>query len=369
MFIVILGREPEISLVELEATYGATKVTLAGDGVALVATKEFNINRLGGTIKAGRILDQPPVDFLAGLPEGKITLGVSDYSPRATKDMVWREALKFKNLLKRQGRSVRLVPNTGATLSSATSHHNQLGEKHNRVEIIKYQKYTAISVGTQNITAYAKRDQARPARDAFVGMLPPKLGQILVNLATFGADGGRLLDPFCGTGTVLQEALLMGYQAYGTDLAEKMVGYTVKNLEWLVERRGELPKFEVAQGDATDYRWKKPIDFVAAETYLGQPFSAPPSDIKLKEVQHTTKAIILAFLKNIAPQIDKGTRLALAIPAWRRVDGSFSQLNVIDEIEKLGYNVHSFKHAAATNLLYYRENQVVARQIIVLRKS
>ncbi|MFV0485155.1 MAG: TRM11 family SAM-dependent methyltransferase [Candidatus Saccharimonadales bacterium] len=369
MYLVILGREPKISLAELEAVFGATNVKPVAGNIALVVTKKFDLNRLGGTIKAGRVLDGSPVEMLLAMPEGKITLGYSDYSEQATKNSSWHEALKLKNLLKRRGKSVRLVPNVDAALSSATSHHNQLGEKVRHIEIIRYGKYVAESIGTQNITAYAKRDQARPARDAFVGMLPPKLAQILVNMAVGATEGGRLLDPFCGTGTVLQEAMLMGYEGYGTDLSEKMVKYTTKNLDWLATRYDGLPKYELAEGDATKTKWKGKIDFVASETYLGQPFSAPPSDIKLKEVQYTTKAITLSFLKNLTPQIEKGTQLALAIPAWKRPDNSFSHLKIIDEIEKLGYNVHSFKHATTSDLLYYRENQVVARQIIVLRKS
>ena len=45
-----------------------------------------------------------------------------------------------------------------------------------------------------------------------------------------------LLDPFCGTGVVLQEALLMGYDVYGTDLEPRMIDYSGANLDWLSER-------------------------------------------------------------------------------------------------------------------------------------
>ena len=77
--------------------------------------------------------------------------------------------------------------------------------------------------GVQNISAYAMRDQKRPKRDAFVGMLPPKLAQIMINLALGDQEpkDKLLLDPFCGTGVLLQEALLMGLKVYGTDLSQK----------------------------------------------------------------------------------------------------------------------------------------------------
>jgi len=363
-YLAVLGRQPAISLAELESVYGATNLTPLLNELVLINTEMLNLNRLGGTIKAGEILQKPLLDYLLNLPPGKITLGFSDYSPKATTKSSQMQALKLKSVLKRHGRPVRIVPNnSSAILSSATSHHNQLGEKTNHIEVINYQKYTAISIGTQNITAYAKRDQARPARDMFVGMLPPKLAQILINLATGPQTSGHLLDPFCGTGTILQEALLMNFEAYGTDLSEKMISYSKKNLDWL-----GFDGYKLEIGDATNHKWQKPIDFIASETYLGQPFSAPPSDIKLKEVQFTCKSIFLGFLKNIHPQLKINTPLALAIPAWRRPSGEFSHLNIVDEIQKLGYNVCKFKHATPTELLYYRESQVVARQIIVLRK-
>jgi len=155
----------------------------------------------------------------------------------------------------------------------------------------------------------------------------------------------------------------MGYETYGTDLSEKMIDYSKKNLDWL-----GFDDYELETGDAASFKWRGSIDFIASETYLGQPFSAPPSDIKLKEVKFVTKNILLSFLKNIHPQLKPATPLALAIPAWLRPDHTFSYLNIVDEIEKLGYNVYQFKHATPTQLLYHRESQVVARQIIVLRK-
>ena len=123
---------------------------------------------------------------------------------------------------------MRVVPNRAATLSSATSFHNHLTSE-TKIELLKVggRYYRVIQV--QNINAYARRDQERPARDAKVGMLPPKLAQILINLAGELRSGATVLDPFCGTGVVLQEALLMGYRAYGTDVSERMVEYSQRN--------------------------------------------------------------------------------------------------------------------------------------------
>jgi tRNA G10 N-methylase Trm11 len=149
-----------------------------------------------------------------------------------------------------------------------------------------------------------------------------------------------------------------------------MVEYSKKNLDWLVEK---MPKTDVKSyivvGDATDCRWDHPFDAVACEAFLGQPMSLPPADIKLKQEKERCQAIILGFLKNLSGQVKKDTPVVVAVPAWLRPSGEYSRLNILDEAEKLGYNVEKFTNLGQEDLLYYREGQVVAREIIVLRKK
>ena len=385
-YLAVLGRQPLISVAELEAQFSG--VRLVGAELAeFESEREPEIARLGGTLKIAVPIEGALVPWLLGRPtEGKITLGVSDYSRRATARTATAEALKCKRILAKRGQSVRVVPNRAATLSSATSFHNHLtGET--KIELLKVggRYYRVIQV--QNINAYARRDQERPARDAKVGMLPPKLAQILINRAGELRPGATVLDPFCGTGVVLQEALLMGYRAYGTDVSERMVEYSQRNLEWLAGARGwagtrgvtgagagsgagtGAQDFRVEVGDATKFSWQPPIGAVAAEVYLGPPMSVPPTEMKLKAAKQECGGILLGCLRNLAGQLTPGTPVVLAVPAWRRPNGAYERLNLLDEIEQLGYNVRSFKNLAQSDLLYHREQQVVAREIIVLRKK
>lgn len=361
-YLAVLGRQPEISLAELSALFSRVS-QVSNDLATFSSDKEPVIDRLGGCLKLATEISGSPLDYLNGLPEGKITIGVSDYSARSSARKAQGEALKLKKILSRHGRSVRVVENKSAVLSTATSLHNGLGgSKTNKVELILINEKWWRVIGVQDIDAYARRDQARPARDAKVGMLPPKLAQILINLCGPLPTGAKVLDPFCGTGVVLQEALLMGYQAYGTDLSERMIEYSKKNLEWL-SAEGQ---FQVSQGDATSFTWEQPIDAVACEGYLGQPMSLPPADIKLKTEKQECSSIILGFLKNLAPQIKSNTPVVVAMPAWLRPDGSYHRMNLVDEIANLGYNV---MNKTREGLLYHRDNQVVARDIIILRKK
>lgn len=369
-YLAVLGRIPELSIAELASLFGDVK-KIGPELATFQADATPDINRLGGSLKLAVKLDQPLIKYLLNLPDGKITLGVSDYSARASARKSSEQAMKLKKILSRHGRSVRILQNKTATLSTATVLHNGLGRKPQKVEVIFTDAGEYLGIGVQDIDAYAKRDQARPARDAKVGMLPPKLAQILINLCGPLPQNARILDPFCGTGVVLQEAYLMGYTPYGTDASERMVEYTKRNLAWLTEREGELvkaPSFPICSvGDATIYTWQQPIDAVACETYLGPPMSQPPAEIKLKAAKAECQEIILGFLKNLANQIKSGTPVVIAVPAWLRPNGKYSHLNILDLLPKMGYNVK--KNLGFDGLLYYREGQVVARKIIVLRKK
>jgi tRNA G10 N-methylase Trm11 len=393
MYIAILGRQPALGMGELETTYGSDAVRWFSDQSAVIDSSEFSIDHLGGTQKAGRVtlellngdwrrasmkIVQTYMNEWSSF-EGKLTLGISAYGFDVSSRDVQKTGIILKQKLKNSGVSLRLIPNNELALSSATSHHNKLGLSENKVELIVVRArngkvIVATSIGAQNITAYARRDQERPKRDAFVGMLPPKLAQIMVNFAaptdqTTEPAAKTLLDPFCGTGVILQEAALMGYTVYGTDLSDKMIDFTKTNLEWLAQSHHLSVTSTLHPGDAMDTKWKQPVDAVVCESYLGQPFSAPPSPSKLEQVRGNCDHIISTFLKNIGSQIKPGTPICVAVPAWRSTSGSFTHLPLTNKLESLGYTRRSLKNIKPEDLLYYREDQVVARELLVLVKS
>ena len=402
MFIAQLGRQPELSLAELAAVFGTDAVRLIAADFAAVDTESFSIDILGGTIKCARIVHESPAgkddasSFLTASKyitehygrawqsvEGKTTLGLSAYHLRVSPRTVQKTGILLKGMLKKSGVSLRLIPNDAPALSTATSHNNHLGSSERKVELIILKTndrriIIAESRGVQNITAYTRRDRGKPKRDAFVGMLPPKLAQIMLNLAIAPSSGdlsGKdttsrplcILDPFCGTGTVLQEALIRGFTVCGSDLNPKMVNYTITNLDWLQKSNLSTGTIlTIREADATNYTWPESarIDAVVCETYLGQPFSAPPSPAKLKEVVGNCNHIISSFLKNIHPQLRPGTPLCIAVPAWLDTGGHFTHLPLIRELERLGYT-----KSTSTPLLYHRPEQVVAREILILKRK
>lgn len=426
MTICILGRQPAIALAELEAVYGANAVRRISPTIALVdASVDFA--RFGGLIKVAKLLTELPgsnpqkgIDYcrralpehLGYLPEGKLKLGMSLYDLQMPIHKLNANLLSLKKVVKQHGRSVRVIPNTELSLSSAQTMHNQLTSELG-IELVLIRDGEQMLLGqvsaVQDINDYGRRDRGRPKRDARVGMLPPKLAQIIINLAVGAAAPGAasvadpegsalpaerdktanplassapegaaieartgqnitILDPFCGTGVIPQEALLRGYDVIGTDLEPRMIDYTEQNLAWL---RGKYPitaEQKLAVGDATSHNWGEPISFVACEGFLGTPFSVVPSQEKLRETIHDSNTIMKKFLKNITPQLAPGARLCIGAPAWFTNSG-IHHLPVLDDLENLGYNRIDFEHARREDLIYHRDDQIVGRELVVLVKE
>lgn len=386
MQVAILGRQPKLSLAELECIYGAEKVELINDSVALVDVESpLEQERLGGTLKSARVLttlentdlkaafeylQQAIPDHLRYLPEGKLQLGVSIYGEKAQKDWLLKQLLTLKKIIKKNGRSVRIIENKSEALESAQVLYNKLtGPLGWELVLIKVgnDMLLAQTTGVQNIDEYGKRDFGRPKRDAFVGMLPPKLAQIMINLAQ-PHEGSTILDPFCGTGVVLQEAMLMHYSVYGTDINEKMIRYSRDNINWIQETASLKAPWYLEEADATTHAWRQPIDAVVCETYLGKPLTHLPDQSSLKNIVDEANKIAEEFLKNIAPQLKRGTRLCIALPAWHIKDNTFLHLKTLDLLDDMGYNRLDLKHATRTDLIYHRDDQIVARELTILEK-
>lgn len=406
---MILGRQPELGLAELESLYGGTKVEPLGQQAALVHVDPclLAFDRLGGSTKFCKLLTtldtvswadiqkflvQVSPGHAERMPEGKMRLGLSVIGFDITLAKLESIGLTVKKAIKKTGRNVRLIPNKEQELNSAQIIHNQLtGPTGWELILIRLGNKTVIAqtIKVQDIASYTDRDRERPKRDAKVGMLPPKLAQIIINLAVGNLPDDTLqnicdipagqpistkvldktiLDPFCGTGVILQEALLMGYDVYGSDLESRMIDYSKANLAWLEQQYGARFRPSILEsGDATTFSWKAAtIDYIACEGYLGRPFTERPSAEILNQTIGDCNLIAKKFLKNIRDQLKPGTRLCFAVPAWQVRRDEFKRLPFLDSLGEIGYNRVEFERVSSNSLMYYRADQIVARELLVL---
>jgi tRNA (guanine10-N2)-dimethyltransferase len=408
--LLVLGRQPELGLTELESLYGAAAIRPVGTQSVIVRVDPclLAFDRLGGSKKFCKVLTTLQADnwqaieqFLLSvapdqsqrMPPGKMYLGLSVYDFPVNLKQLSATGLQLKRAITATGRSVRFIPNKTTELTSAQVIHNHLtGPNGWELVCIKdgHQTIIAQTVKVQDIASYTKRDRNRPQRNSKVGMLPPKLAQIILNLAVGRLPAKTLqsicdipagtpipppqlnqtiLDPFCGSGVMLQEALLMGYAAYGTDIEQAMVQATKTNLHWLKDNfaiGNQEIRFETA--NARRHTWIYPFDFIASETYLGPPLSGIPNAATLEKTMQICDQLMNDFLSNLAPQLAPKQRLCLAVPAWPDAHGGYRHLSTLDHLKDIGYTQVTFEHTKRP-LIYHRTGQFVARELVVMNRN
>jgi hypothetical protein len=375
-YIAILGRQPELGLAELESVLGAEGVEPFSRDTALMA-EAVHADQLGGAMKVAEVLYRGPLTPLRNLPidvaelpmrsEGKTPFAISAYGFKDTPKMLMAAGLELKKSLRARGNgSVRLVmASKGLAVSAAELHHNRVIEDGFELLVVasRSEMVIARTLGVQDIDWYSKRDYDRPARSAKVGMLPPKLAQILVN----SVHSPLVYDPFCGTGVIPQEALLLGRSAQGSDLSDEMVAATRINLAWLEHQVAQkLPKWRAELADARGVVLPEGCA-VVSEGYLGPNLIHAPSPSELSSIRRELGVLYMDVLKSWAAQLPSGSEVSICVPAWR-MGKVWHYLGLIDELPRLGYTLKSFRGVSAP-LLYARADQVVGRQLLLLRKN
>ena len=392
MIVFVLGRQPEISLAELQAVYHRTPKLLAGHLASLDIEQEAALataKDLGSIVKVAELISDSftlDAESIARLTHhlfsqttSKITLGVSYYGSSAKSNLTANFSRAIRASLEQSGHSVRLVPSEQAALSTATVLHNKLAIGNpKKVELLltpapgSHRLVVAKTIYVQDIGAYTLRDRGRPRRDTRNGMLPPKLAQTMINLARGACQLTRptnLLDPFCGTGVILQEAGLMGLTTYGSDHNPRMIDYTQTNLDWLARRYRPASRPRLTIADATGFNWQQwlapdRLELIASETYLGRPYTSPPHLSELKPNLHDCNVIIGKFIANLSPQLPSGAGICLGVPAWYIRD-HIHHLPCLAELPR-----HKLRNVTTgANLIYHRPDQVVGRELLVLQKA
>ncbi len=392
--LLFLGRQPNLGIAELESVYGAEHLTFIWDKFVIsdLPNNSFDLMRLGSVLKITEIIEEISLAKIKDLDftitkivskhikdndiSSKFNLGISSHNSGMDKNELTKLALTVKKNLKKEAFSIRIIPNKYEIISTAQVIHNDLTNAMKGLEIVLVRKKDSLLIvkttQEQNIEAYAARDQARPYRDAYVGMLPPKLAQTIINFAVGKKDlkSIEILDPFCGTGVLLQEALLMGCPVVtGTDLEERMIEYSRGNIDWLEKKyNASKQSIIIEQGDATSAAWSE-FNCVASETYLGKPLSTIPRKDFLRELIEPVNLLHKKFLKNIYTQLASGARICLAVPAWKTENNQFIHLPVLDQLAELGYNRIALEKVSSKDLLYFRPDQIVARELVILTRK
>ncbi len=407
-YIFFLGRHPALAASECWAVlqrYNLSAEILEADQYSLtVKIKEALppslLAQLGGTDRIGEVVGEwanwPTAEqILAVWPAlpPKWRLGLASSVPGQN---IKKLAIEIKQLAR--GRSSRLkfilAAPGAARLNAAQVLFNSLYKEPNADLTIKPANGKFQLVRTrqvQDIQQYELRDTLRPARSQKVGMLPPKLAQIILNLALAAAptttNTVTILDPFCGMGTVLQEGWLMGHRMIGSDINEEMINASTTNLAWLQQNFSLDPLLapRLYTHDATQtfsQPARESVDAVVTEPFLGPPLHSPLSRRHWEDTVNQLSRLYIAFFAKVRPVLKPGGVILFLLPTVRLAGSApavFTPLppSLLDAIGKTGYSLKHLpledmaRHYKATErgtLIYARPDAQVAREITLWEK-
>ena len=330
-------------------------------------------------------------------PQGlsnKVVFGVSIY-PLASNLPIWGEAkrigLSLKQILIAGGSSARVVlpqRESQALPSVAVTNEHLLQKGAEICFLVGFERiYLAKTLTVQDFEDYGRRDYQRPVRDAKIGMLPPKVAQIMINLAQLPENYSKspnhvILDPFVGSATIVQEAMIMGFRALGSDIADKAVENAEKNLSW-IKNRYKLPpnKFELFVSDVSDLKKNLPkvtCEAVITEGTLGPTYTVAPDLGEIKKNYENLSKIYLAAFKIFKTILGEGKRVVIAFPAYR-TGNSYATFPIVDKVLDLGYHIVDplpevllkqfdfLKVTTRKSIIYDRKDQFVSREIFIFK--
>ncbi len=334
-FIFIPGKNPELSLAELVSWFDSNsiyfRVQEIGKGfLAVEAEKAPEADDLGGMVKVCRLLESfdkrpalhPGSIFdnvpAKDLPKEKL-FGLSVYPNSKKNNRFFNSfASALKKNLRQEGINSKFMPVPKER--SALTHVEVLKKRIEEIVICIGRKkiHVAKTVSIHNPFEFQKRDIGRPEQRPMFS-IPPRLARIMINLT---GSKGVLLDPFCGMGTILQEASLMGFDILGTDIDEDCCMAAIENLYWVSQdyklSLANLDK-KIMKLDATKLSkvfQPKSIDVIVTEPNLGPALKIAPDENKAEGILRGLKPLYEKSLREFSTILKDGGRVCMVLPRF-----------------------------------------------------
>lgn len=331
-------------------------------------------NRLGGFIRYGEIIDDLDSFLTPYFESKKVTYGISilGQSNFSIKD-IQRLANEIKRGFRASKIGVRFILPKQRELNAAQIFNNKILE--NGFELCIFQNNNenmyGKTLGIQDIYSFVKRDTQRPGVDYEMGVLPQKLARIMCNLTALRE--GIIWDPFCGSGTILMEAAVLGFDILGTDIDLMALDSLSKNIQWLSkENIIKDTKYNVFQLDINKVERKvlkdlkrTPINAIVCEPFMGPPQKKLLTEFQAKELITDVTKLFNGFFDVINQIAKKGFKIVLILPSYRTKKG-WVDINISQFIDKK-WEVLNRKYSKG-DLKWKRINSIIARNIFILEK-
>ncbi|WP_456394924.1 TRM11 family SAM-dependent methyltransferase [Thermococcus sp.] len=342
MYAVIFGKNPRLSEAEFHAfirrfNLRVRVIETSRNWMVFESSKkvEHLFRRLGGSLKLVRITG-----------EGETAIKELEYARFFTVSLYGREDWKLwrrlgsgiKRAFKAEGPSKFFKP---ARVYAMPSELILKGFPEVRDFVFLFREDGSFLVGeTVRITdpfELKKLDVERPVQRPMLS-IPPRLARIMVNLTE--VPQGNFLDPFCGIGTIVQEFVLQGLNAYGSDSSPKAIHGARENLKWLKKefRTKRSARFEVCDARKLKKCFRVKFDAIVTEPYLGEPLKHNPSKGEAVGMANRLDRFYFSVFDSFSDVIKRKGVVVFVFPAYRLRGGEIYRKDR-KWLEKLGFEV------------------------------
>ncbi|WP_456423640.1 methyltransferase domain-containing protein [Thermococcus sp.] len=364
MYGVILGKNPELGKAEFFSfarRFGLKVKPIEEGWNWIVFESKPSIERhfrwLGGSLKLVRIIGESE-EAIRELEYAKL-FTVSLYGKNDWK--LWRKlGSDIKRHFKATGSSKFFKP---ARVYSMPAELILKGFPEVKDFVFLFREDGSFLVGeTIRITdpfELKKLDVERPVQRPILS-IPPRLARIMVNLTE--VRKGNFLDPFCGIGTILQELVLQGLSAYGSDRSEERIREAKKNLSWLRKefRLKNSAHLEVCDARKLKRCFRERFDAIVTEPYLGRPLRRNPGRGEAIKLANELDRFYYPVFESFSDVLKRKGRVVFVFPAYRLRDGGIYRKDR-KWLGKLGFEVLG-------RYTDYEDRHKLVRDIHVIRK-
>jgi tRNA G10 N-methylase Trm11 len=387
-YLFVFGRNPILSFAEIVVYLNSRgikfKVKERENNCVLISLEKIDIKKimhdLGGTVKIvevlfeGRslneILEEIKRKQLIEWMNEKFCFSLNFYGKEFKGKYLLEEF--FKRKFREQKKKAVYKKGKNVNGSSPTQVHslNLIQEKSDFVFFNSSKFYFGLTVECFNPKELKKRDKSRPEQKK-LHSISLRLARILINLSGI-KEKETLLDPFCGIGTILQEAMFNGMNVIGIELSEETARKARRNLQWFEKNYKTGKKWKVIQGDSAFIKETlqgKKFDAVASEPFLGPLLKKTPTENEAKKIIKELNQLYFSFFRKLA-LITRKQKIAIILPLIKCSNGKeirltekvfssyFKSVNPIQEFEKKAFPFS-----------YMEEESIIGRKIYLLERA
>lgn len=346
MYFVILGKNRELSLKELEYAQVEQIEYVQNQKILTFARcDEAKLVDLAGIIKWGTVIDWDLDQVFSASPEKRI-LWVADKNQGIN--------LKKQYGLKRF-KQVDLL-------------HTDLEVKMKGIELVRIGWKWAQVLGYQNIRLYEVIDFEKPGRSMQMGMMPAKLTHTLLNIGLSylkEQDKTLIYDPFVWSGTTGFLANYFWYDFLGWDLK---LTFAQKNIDRWLNSKWAKPDliFKFFVQDATQSLVQKElfnqqVPLIITEGWLWPVIKQSTTAEEVKEYQRWVKNVYVQWIEQMAKAFLDLSVMVFTVP-WYLGYENYLEQEILKTAKEVWFEAESLQE------LYKRDQHKVGRKIMILRK-